>query len=425
MINAGLTDIPNTLLLNGYDAFQHFISTVHADEKDPCTDSRMIIEMEGVVTERMIEERIVDLDQLAWINSYKLKTGRLLRKKRVERGEHPQKINVISGRVSEADYHALHFEKIPSLSDAWIEIDLVHLSGERTALILSNNHIILDITGMQYIAELLGGVINPDNIDSWSVNLKRGKGTSPLNAFAYLFGLITQKVIDLRSGKGAQNATGYYRRIKFTEAETTGIETQALQSGSKFGVSLYYLACTVKAMAGVKKPKEGLFWVPVTVDTRPKGKRGPVLQNHISMMFFKVRADKVNSIVDLVSEFSGQMIYQIKSKIVASYSSLSDAIKSLPRWLYAAMVTMPSKGVFASFAFSDLGEVGTESFLGKTVITAYNLPVNPNPPGFNIAYMKFKGALSVVVGCHDSVITAEKFVEFENSLKESLTGGGE
>ncbi len=420
-----LTDIPNTLILNGYDAFQHFIGTVHAAEKDSCTNSRMIIEMEGVLTEQMIEDRLADLEQLAWINSYKLKTGGLLHKKRVEIGESPQKINVISGRVSEQEYHLLHFEKIPILSDTWIEIDLIYLSGERTALILSNNHIILDVTGMKYIAELLCGLINPDNIDSWSVNRKGGKRISPLNAFGYLFGLITQKVIDLRSGRGVQYVSGYYRKIQFSEEETTAIETQALQSGAKFGVILYYLACTVKAVASVKKSKKGIFWVPVTVDTRPKGKRGPVLQNQISMMFFKVRADKVKLIEQLVAEFSAQMINQIKLKIVQSYSSLINSIKSLPGWLYGAMVKLPSKGVFSSFAFSDLGEFSMESFLGKKVITVYNLPVNPNPPGFNIVYMKFRGTLSVVVGCHDTVFTDEKFAEFESHLKETLVHGGE
>ena len=88
------------------------------------------------------------------------------------------------------------------------------------------------------------------------------------------------------------------------------------------------------------------------------------------------------------------------------------------------MVKLPSKGVFSSFAYSDLGEFNIATFLERKVTCIYNLPVNPSPPGFNIVYMKFKGALSVVIGTYDSIFTKEKYLELESALKESLISGG-
>lgn len=215
------------------------------------------------------------------------------------------------------------------------------------------------------------------------------------------------------------------RILSFSEAETESLEENAKSSGAKFGPSSFFLAATSIAVNNYRsraKLETEDFWIPVPQNNRKKGERWPILGNHISFLFYRLKKENFSSIRNLTTSIVDQMLDQIKSKNTVHYNHLMNYLRPVNSSAYSRLIKGPNGDSLSSFLFTVASDnnASMDTFFGGKITQQLSIPPNTFPPGLTFAFNYFNGCLSIIIQSYEHIVDDNQMNLLESDLKNIL-----
>jgi hypothetical protein len=316
-----------------------------------------------------------------------------------------------------------------------LSFDILLRSNGDSTLIFSWHHLLMDGYGAILLMKQLANNLSEKELqiynDSIQAKLKWSELLKATRA-KFFVDRISRKPLSgiFLPGKKRINTNQKIRIIRFTAEETTQLDNVGPSLGAQFGRSALYLACaarSVRTLLVEKKIPVHDFWIPVPRDQRKKGVRGPLLGNHLSFMFYRLKATLLPSLKQTVTSINQQMVDQLKSNISRDYDILMRFLRRTPSPLYYFWIKGPKGGSLASFLFTVAADhpPGFLEFKNHKIKDAWNFPSNIYPPGLTFAFMKFQNRLHLMVMYFEEVLSEEDMDKMEKQIRHELVFGKE
>lgn len=328
--------------------------------------------------------------------------------------------------LSKAEFEQRILNRKVDNRNGLVFIDLYGLENGTKHMLISMHHVLFDHRGMVNFVHCLADeklnlpLFDPEQpkplIQQWA-NAARMTLTILSRASGKL-GVLMKK-------KALQVGLPRFRIIAFTELETSQIEENAWNNGSRIGRSAFYMACVAKSVQNVLERRgehPPFLWFSVPHDMRKKGTVGHLISNQLSFLFFRLTKADLQSKTTSVEALNIQLREQLKNNMVVGYSDLQDAMRAMPMPIYEGMVDLASAGKMSSFGYSDLGEnpIKVTGMCGTKVKSVLHYPPIPSPPGFNSVVVKENGQLKFVLGYVAEALSETEMDEMENEFREML-----
>ena len=203
-------------------------------------------------------------------------------------------------------------------------------------------------------------------------------------------------------------------RTHFLTRELTAEQTKAanMRCAALCGdlVSMpFYLACAMRAHQAVfsrrgLSPESQTCCVPV--QTRKKGTRGPLFQNHITMFFGVLSREDTASVERATAVLMEQHSKFLRERMGESLDELMHLMSFIPPSLYMTFMKFQMRGPFSSFFHSNTGEFasGLETFFGSRIKSAFHVPGIGTPPGTGIFCNEKHGRMVVTLCWHEAAL---------------------
>jgi hypothetical protein len=322
---------------------------------------------------------------------------------------------------------------IPLDGKIFLKADIIYYPGNRTAFVLSWNHILMDVKGIamliHHLNELGSGNDYPMNSLFPDPEKKTGLLRHLKNMYAVKQFIETSSKAPITSiaGKNSPGKAAFKNRIlHFTAEETATISEHAIRNGAAFGDNPYYLSCCSRAVHHILQQRKqgGTLWIPIPYDGRLKGSLGPVISNSVAFIFYRVPEKALTSMKEAVTCFSTQMTEQIKAKMPRKYGLLLNLMRHIPLRLYYFLVSQRGKGNFASFLYSSAGETfnGLTALFGESVSSLTIFPSPTFPPGLTFSFQKHREALNINIAYSPDIVEVAEINKIELDLKHFLLG---
>ncbi len=434
MTSFNKTDLPEKVILTGADCF-HLVLDKHAKKHGAGGNvMRKIFYFTNTLSFKKIDDILKSSPVIYWLCNIKLVLPGLLSRPYWRYTDRGNEIILL-------EHHAATEEEIPEIilsrditveSSRFIEADLVHYPSGGCAFILSWNHTLLDAKGTTLLFE---------HLDMLSKNKTQNAGIffpgkeKKTNIVTYIRNMYKVKKFVQVSAKPpvssvAKSATKsgdgktYTKTIFFTGEETAQINKNAIQAGSRFGPTLYFVACCAHIIHAInlQRDKAGDMWVPVPYDGRLRGAVGPLISNCVSFLFYRIPKTELNSIQQTVKCLSTQMTAQIKDGIPQKYSMFLNMMRHAPLWLYYFLIYHTNKGVFASFLYTSTGDNFNDlkSLFGEPLRNINMIPALTFPPGLTFVFLKHDDELNINIAYSLDVISNNDLHLIEEKIKELL-----
>jgi hypothetical protein len=220
------------------------------------------------------------------------------------------------------------------------------------------------------------------------------------------------------------------RLVRFSPGETQQIDAIGPSLGAQFGRSPLYLACAARGVNTLLQqrgvPTHDL-WIPVPRDQRKKGAKGPLVGNHLSFLFYRLKKQILSSLPGTIKAINNQMVEQIRSRIFADYDILMNYLRRTPSPLYYFWIKGPQGGSLASFLFTAAADHPDDftSFGGHAITDSWSFPSNIYPPGLTFAFMRYRDCLHLMILYFDDVLTTTELDQLEKKIRHELITGTE
>lgn len=317
----------------------------------------------------------------------------------------------------------------------FIEADLVFYPSGSCAFVLSWNHILLDAKGTTLLFEHLNLITRNEpqqmdvffparvknaNIIGYIRNMYRVKSFVQTSARPPVSSVASSV------SKSSEGVTGH-RLIHFSADETKMIQENAFKAGSRFGPTLYFIACCSHVTNTINKQRgtTGNIWLPVPYDGRLRGAPGPLISNCVSFLFYRVPENELGNIPQTVKCLSRQMTSQIKDEIPRKYTMFLNMMRHIPLWLYYFLINRTGKGVFASFLYTSTGDNFNDlkMLFGEPLRDISMIPALTFPPGLTFVFLKHDDKLNVNITWSPDIISHNELHLIEQRIREILLTG--
>ncbi len=316
-----------------------------------------------------------------------------------------------------------------------LSFDILLRSNGDSTLIFSWHHLLMDGYGAILLMKQLANGFSEKELqlhdDSKQPKLKWNELINATRAKFFIDRISRKPLSGISlSKKKSINTNQKVRIIRLTEEETIQLDKVGPSLGAQFGRSALYLACaarSVRTLLVEKKIPVHDFWIPVPRDQRKKGALGPLLGNHLSFIFYRLKAVYLTSLKQTVSSINQQMIDQLKSNMSRDYDILMRFLRRTPSSLYYFWIKGPKGGSLASFLFTVAADHPTDflEFNNHKIKDAWNFPSNIYPPGLTFAFMKFQNRLHLMVMYFEEVLSEEEMNTIEKQIRHELVFGKE
>ena len=426
--------LPKKVRLSGADCF-HLVLDKHAKKHGAGGNvMRKIFYFSKPLSLIKIESILKSSPIIYWLCNIELVPGSLLRipywkyvdgnKEIIIREHHSNVENEIPPNILERD---INIE-----AERFIEADLLHYPSGACAFILSWNHILLDAKGTTLLFDHLNhltdnrktnfdnffpAIEKKPNIIRYICNMYKVKKFVQTSSKAPVSSIADKKI---KSSEGITR----YKTFGFNSTKTKKIHDNAFKTGSRFGPTLFFIACCSHVIHKLNKQnnKEGDIWLPVPYDGRLKGSVGPLISNCVAFLFYRIGPAEMNTISETVKSLSTQMTAQIKDGMPQKYSMFLNMMRHIPLWLYYFLISRTGEGTFASFLYTSTGDNFNElrSLFGEPLIDLALIPALTFPPGFTFVFLKHDHELNVDIAYSPDVISDNDLHLIEQNLKELL-----
>jgi len=311
-------------------------------------------------------------------------------------------------------------------------IDVIATATDRTIIICSWHHALMDAHGAEtFIQHLCSSEfteetewvksIKPRQEQSLRDRLKMVRGMK-----VYLYDTSRLPIVSLYRPKSGI-PTLRHRVLRFNGDETQQIAETARQQGAGFLLSAFYLSATARAIAHIqsqREPLQGDILVPVPQDRRKRGAHESLVGNQVTFIFYRIPQAVLSSIKECTLELVQQTTRLMRSEAPEGYLVMIGLIQRLPGWLYRPLLKSPTRGLMASFFYSDTGDSLSEfkMFFNRSIINASHYPPNAYPPGVTLIFTRFHGALQITVSYMEEVLDDEEIETLIQHLRSDLLG---
>jgi len=427
-------DLPGKVILSGADCF-HLVLDKHAKKHGAGGNvMRKIFYFDHALPFDKTGQLLKSSPVIYWLCNIRLVHGNLFKLpywKYINKGneiiltEHRSVIeNEIPGTILTRD--------ITTRSVRFIEADLVYYPSGSCAFIVSWNHILLDAKGTTLLFEHLNQLSAGKPQQAYDFFPAPEKKTG---FFTYIRNMYRVKKfvqtsarppvssVVLSTQKHTDGST-CNKVISFSVAETKKINENALTCGSRFGPTLYLIACCSHVIHFLNQQRNttGDLWLPVPYDGRLRGAAGPLISNCVSFLFYRIPKTELENIPQTVTCLSKQMTEQISHGIPKHYTMFLNMMRHVPLWLYYFLISRRNKGVFASFLYTSTGDYfnNLTSLFGEPVRNINMIPALTFPPGLTFVFLKHDEMLHVNIAYSPDVISNNELHLIEQKLKELL-----
>jgi len=434
MTSFNKADLPRKVILSGADCF-HLVLDKHAKKHSAGGNvMRKIFYFNNVLSFDKINGILKSSAVIYWLCNIEFVPGMLMKLP-------SWRYNDTGNEIILLEHHAAVADEIPETilnrditieSKRFIEADLVHYPSGSCAFILSWNHILLDAKGTTLLFEHLNllserkpqrtdiffpGKEKKTNIITYILNMYKVKRFVQTSSRAPVSSVAS---VSTKTGEG-KTCT---KIISFNEAETKKINTNAFKTGSRFGPTLYLVACCAHVINffNRQKNKAGDIWLPVPYDGRLRGAAGPLISNCVSFLFYRIPQNEMETVTQTVKCLSAQMTSQIKDGIPQKYSMFLNMMRHMPLWLYYFLISRTGKGVFASFLYTSTGDNfnNLKSLFGEPIRNLNMIPALTFPPGLTFVFLKHDNELNINIAYSPDVINNNDLHLIEEKIKEIL-----
>jgi hypothetical protein len=218
-----------------------------------------------------------------------------------------------------------------------------------------------------------------------------------------------------------------YDVATFDPDESARIVARAKQSAGFLTPMLFYLAASVRAHHAVVRARgfdPGSYVVPLPVNLRAKGGQGEIFGTRISLIWFQVFPEQLESFDGLLAELKAQRLATIRQGLVEAGSAAMDFARWLPRRVYARMARRAFRGELCTFFFAYTDEFlpGMTSFLGAPIRNAFHAPSVPPSPGSGVVFSLRDGRLNFTHVRQAEVFAESELAVFRAALRADLLG---
>lgn len=426
--------LPKKVRLSGADCF-HLVLDKHAQKHGAGGNvMRKVFYFNGNISFEKIESILKRSPIIYWLCNIKLVPGSLLTIPYWEYTDRGKEIILLEHHVTEENSipDSILARDITIDAARFIEADLLHYPSGASAFILSWNHILLDAKGTTLLFNHLNHISENSRIN---YDLFFPAKEKKPNIITYIRNMYkvkhfiqhsSKKPVSSIGEKGIKCADGIssYRTFGFDSTASKKIADNAFKSGSRFGPTLFFIACCAHVIhhLNLKRGKKGDTWVPVPYDGRLKGAAGPLISNCVSFLFYRIRPDEMNSIPATVKSLSAQMTAQIKDQMPQKYNMFLNMMRHIPLWLYYFLVSRTGEGTFASFLYTSTGDNFNElkSLFGEPLKNLALIPALTYPPGFTFVFLKHDHELNVEMAYSPEVVSGEELSAIEELMRKLL-----
>jgi hypothetical protein len=262
----------------------------------------------------------------------------------------------------------------------------------------------------------------PAHLNQWRRKFAAGKRVN--RAFLRLAENGRPRVLPLIPGLCGQGFK--FKVVSFSEEQSRRILERADDEAGYLMVMPYTMALTVQILDGIFVSRgidTGDYIVPVTIDTRPRGKLAQdMLFNHVSFFLFRIQAREAGEFSILLESIKEQMYDQVKAGLARDIWEASFLIRIVPLPILSRLMRTYFKGEVASFCFAFVGETGhtPSRFMGKRIERSYHMTRVPIPPGLGVLFQQWRGRLHAYLSYAQGLITEDEVNTIVNTLRERL-----
>lgn len=421
------------ILLTEADCFMYTLEKHMISREEGSTNvCHYVLELEGKIDARDFAEHVQAMDDLTWLSSLApIKNNPVS----IPAWKSSSKIGRIPVSVVESNElipHEILNQKVKH-TEHQAHFTIVNRSNGNSSVIFSWHHLIMDGYGVVLLLQQLShpqnkklkSVVNPEPKSLLGV----AQLMNAARAKFFIDKVSRQPLTSIAPKKKLRDQNQKIRFVRFAEEETQSLDRLGQTTGARFGRSPLYLGAAARSVYRVLKSR-GLpvknFWIPVPKDLRKKGSTGPLLGNHTSLMFYRLKGEVLNSFPETVKSINEQMVAQIKSGISNDYDMLIRLLRRTPTPLYYFWIKGLRGGSLASFLFTVAADHPDElmNFQGHPVAGAWSIPSGVYPPGLSFAFMRFKNTLQLMICYFEGVITETEADEMANSIRQDLVNDG-
>ncbi len=434
MIPFNKAELPDKVILSGADCF-HLVLDKHAKKHGAGGNvMRKTFYFNDELPFEKINSILKSSAVIYWLCNIKLVQGGLFKLpywKYVDKGNEIillQHNTQIEDEIPES----ILTRDISVESTRFIEADLVYYPSGYCAFVLSWNHILLDAKGTNLLFDHLNELSEskPQNFGIFfpAIEKKTNFATYISNMYKVKKFVQTSAKPPVSSVADSKTKTIDARTltkiISFNVDETKKINDNAFKTGSRFGPTLYLVACCshVIHFLNQQRNKAGDIWLPVPYDGRLRGAAGPLISNCVSFLFYRITQNELNTISQTVKCLSTQMKAQISDGIPKKYTLFLNMMRHIPLWLYYFLISRTGKGVFASFLYTSTGDNfnNLTSLFGEPIRNISMIPALTFPPGLTFVFLKHDEALNINIAYSPEVINNNELHLIVQKLKEIL-----
>ena len=428
------TALPKKVRLSGADCF-HLVLDKHAKKHGAGGNvMRKIFYFSKPISFNKIEGILKSSPVIYWLCNIELVPGSLLRIPYWKYSDKNRHIIINEAHVSiENEIPSGILNRDISIdSNRFIEADLVCYPSGACAFILSWNHILLDAKGTTLLFDHLNQLTEnkqtgfdnffplkekrPD-VARYIRNMYKVKAFIQKSSRAPVSSIAAKKC---RSSEGITR----YKSIHFNSSETGKINSNAFKTGSRFGPTLFFIACCSQVIYKHNRQhnKQGDIWLPVPYDGRLKGGVGPLISNCVSFLFYRLGESDLKDMTVTVKCLSAQMTAQIKDRMPQRYTMFLNMMRHIPLWLYYFIISRTGEGTFASFLYTSTGDNFNQlkSLFGEPLADLALIPALTFPPGFTFVFLKHDDELNVDIAYSPDVISENDLLLIEQNLSGFL-----
>jgi hypothetical protein len=144
----------------------------------------------------------------------------------------------------------------------------------------------------------------------------------------------------------------------------------------------------------------------------------------VTFLFYRLPKQLLLNTQDCTVELINQMKQLMRSDNPNHYVIMMDFLRRIPGLFYRMMLKAPTKGLMASFFYSDTGDLlqDCDHLFGSSIKKAVHYPPNLYPPGMTFVFSRFQGRLQLTLAYMESVINEQEVDQLFVELSTVLLG---
>ena len=350
----------------------------------------------------------------------------------------PNEVSVKSFDVQSDQFEVSEYlpQVINLKADPPFHFTLLNTDHDKTILIFSWHHALMDARGAETFLHLLGSTTDELSSEILFPQVKHKKTLHSKYSELFsakkheeirkhLFESGKAPIATVRTSRVSTKSIPIHHCITFSSTESERILDTCRDVQAGLFQSAVFLAASARAVRNVLTKRSIPacdFHIPVPHSLRRRSSSGPLVTNQVSVLFYRIPADSLNDLKSAAHATIDNMHSLIgDEKHIKSFSYL-ECLTCLPLSIYSYLLKLPTKGEMASFYFSDIGD-SLERFgilFGATVEDALHYPPCMYPSGLTIVFARFRGRIRIFLSTIDSSFSREDIKLFETTLREDL-----